>query len=1092
MSFTSALLGIGEKIQKVLPGTNRPEKSALGRVAGFFGEVGKTLTSRGLSPLERDAQEQEDKLTKAKTPQFIEEATALKTNYDSLAIDRQKEVERLKVKSGAGTNLIGESALGKQVPILPKAPTAQDLARSQSKKEIVDEILRLQEEQRMPDRSKTGTLAKSVLRGATFGITGNVDPNNPLTIAQNIRKPMSTAEKVVNVGAEIGSSFAPYGVIARTVGGALTSAGALRSVAVKHPLLFRSVVENFGQEAVEMGVRKGTGQEYTPQNFVIGMALGGAFELGAFANAARKGVAYAPYKELEIQEAIQSHLNTATDTLMKTLGRTPTPKEVYDAVQNDPVPMIPAMTFKGAYGESRLAYYRQNMREGIDVPGGAARGEPGLEQVGMGESRMPGLSGDERITAKNIAKRTISGDLTPKEGVEAMDGIMKAYKPVKTDAEAEEVFFDPTAWDHFKDIAGKMLNSRYLERFGDEGKSIAHLIDQADQDSAIKIGNNLLQGAPIMKSLDDAEAQNAADVAEGLAQPVNEKVAAFMNWWNVVRQDIGKRAEDAGIEITLPDGTKVPFRQRDNYIPRVINRDKLKSFLAQFNKTPVDQRNKFFENIMENSRDVATGELRIKTVTEAKRLWNEIISKTGQTKYGHLERARSESFLPKEVLEQISDRDVRQIIPGYVVAAERRIADAKLFGPNQEKINELVETARLKGQDADTMLELVNRVTGREAATQRGQFSPSVSAVSKAVRTYQTITKMSLSALSNIGDVVKPFVRTGEFIPAMRGIIRSFTKEGADQAVRSGVVENNLRALAEEVGDTGFAETFLKWTGFQMTESKIRAINANAAIAHAEILVKRMKGNADNVFGYRRLAQYLDNPDAAIQRGYLTQAEKDIIGFQGIADTQPLRRLDLPHYWQTPTGRVMTQFKSFAYKQMTFTKKFIIDEAKQGNVRPLLMFLVMGQMVGEPVGDLKAWARGRSRDDSIGRRVIDNYMTIGGVGLATDFLSNIQYGSMGGGFLKFVAGPTLGEIGDVLERAASPNRVERLSKKALYTIPVVGPAAANYAFPAKQTYRARTMPILEDILQLTEGSSGGSSTRTSRSRSRPSRTRSRR
>lgn len=632
-------------------------------------------------------------------------------------------------------------------------------------------------------------------------------------------------------------------------------------------------------------------------------------------------------------------------------------------------------------------------------------------------------------------------------------GTQLVSKSTKTDQEIDELLFEPTLRGHFVDQFRKITDSRYIESFGAEGKEIARRIDRADEIAGIRIGNDVNEMEPILRQMTQGEVNRFPDIAEGKIQAVTENEKALMAFWAGRRAHIANSAKSYGIEIKGSDGISRPFVPRENYYPRRIN----DAALSAIRKDP-KRINALYESMVKKSNGA------LANVTEAKKIFNEIIREKLQKRFGNLEKAREIDFLPDEVL----IRDPRLVLPQYLDGARRRLADAAEFGPNQEKLMELIEMARVKGKDSDTMMELVSWATGQKT------FNPAVQAVSRAVRTYHNMSKLSLAAVTNLGDIVKPFVRTGEFTTTLRGFLRSFTQEGVSQARRSGAVEANLRALLQDAGDTSLSDAFFKYTGFTATETKIRQFNANSAIAHAEILVKRLRANPDNVFAYRRLAQWLDDPETAIKRGYLTQAEKDVVGFRGIADTQPIRRLDLPFYWQSPGGKILTQFKSFSYKHMTFMKKFIVDEARQGNVRPLLSFLILGQVVGESVADLKAFVRGRERDDDVPRRIIDNYLTIGGFGLVTDLLTNLQYGAMGGGFLKFVAGPTLTEIDDFLSRLQSKNRVKRLTEKAVGMVPVIGPAAKQQIFPTKQKYRARTIPIAEDIIDLLQPNSGGS------------------
>lgn len=1135
------------------------------QTVGDFLSGGKTAEIRGEKVAKSIGlgKEEVQKRAELSADDFLPLSAVLSANRNSLASQRNTEVNRLltlpktDAKTGAGTLAAFSSSAGqasvKLPEEIPQSPTAFQLAKQLSNQQVVEELLNSGIVE-----SRKGGVAKSAMRGinrgVTLGIVGQRDMESPYTQAQLQQEPMTSGQQNAEIAGELAGSFVPYAGIAKVVGSSFRTVSAINRFATKNPFLFGATVSNLGEELVDMGVRKGTGQEYNQNDFILGMAMGGAFE-GVFA-----GV-----RSMKNARLIQAQLNTAASQLKEA-----TPKALYEAVKNQRVDGLD-ITYESLFKEHRLAFYRQAGREGIDRPSrppnpddvkplseynpenamdtltlqktadqlgttteklrevveeagsdvndiGAAlqKNFPKYDEL-MAQIQKGIDDGDLPIGAVDIADplrksvfgRTVNGvapkatgligggdsvkidqgTMLPNEiGEQRMPGLkgdenlklqkeeilpeqVKVFtKPVRTESDIE-IMFEPTMRGHLADFVNKTLNSRYISSFGNEGKAIAGMIDKADEIANIKIGIDVDELSPIMRGMNEVEIARFPDIAEGKIMPETPKEIALFDFWSTRRAEIAEQAQRSGLTVRGTDGIDRPFVPRDNYYPRVVNEARLKEIRSNPEKA-----NAMFISMMEKSNGA------IESITEAKKIFNNIIKDRTQKRYGNLERAREVDFLPDDML----IRDPRKVLSSYLQGARKRIADAQTLGPKQENAIRLIEDARVRGGDADTMLELLRRATGEEIFNQ-GEVQ-----LSRIARTYNNFSKLSLAAVTNMGDVVKPFVRSGEFFTTLKGIVKSFTEEGATQARRSGAVEANLRSLLEDAGDTKWSDAFFKYTGFTMTETKVRSFNANAAVAHAEALVKRLSRNPDNAFAYRRLAQWLEDPDAAIKRGFLTQAEKDVVGFRGIADTQPLRRLDIPFYWQRPGVKVLTQFKTFAYKHMTFMKKFVVDEARQGNVRPLIAFLVMGQIVGETVGDMKAAIRNRDRPDDVTRRIIDNYMTIGGIGLATDFLSNLQYGSLGGGFLKFVAGPTLTDVDDWLTRIVSKNRAERIPKKVVGMVPLIGPAAAQTLYPSKNTYNARTIPIAEDILQLLEPSSstsGRSSNASSRLPSRRSSTR---
>jgi len=518
-----------------------------------------------------------------------------------------------------------------------------------------------------------------------------------------------------------------------------------------------------------------------------------------------------------------------------------------------------------------------------------------------------------------------------------------------------------------------------------------------------------------------------------------------------------KGTEEGTKQITRTITKKIPFTPRENYYPYFLKEDELEKIFADQTKY-----NDFLEQMAEKGK---------MTVAKAHEIIQDMVNGRADF-YGHLERARTAN-LPKELYE----RDPRKILSQYISQAWDRLGDAKFLGGDDSILQELIEKARQKGEDFEEIQELTNRVLGRE------KFNEGLTKVSQFARNYNNITKLSLAAATNLGDLTKSFIRSG-FYPTLKGIVQSFTKTGKQFAGETGVIEPVLQQFAKE---QGIGQKFFKYTGFQASEQKLRQIASNAAKNYVDILYSKLKRNPANNFVKRRLEQFGLDAEELLKRG-LKKSDYLEAGYQAIADTQPISRADIPYYWQSPTGKILSQYKSFALKQYQFSKKFIWEELKKGNPKPVLTFLVIGSAVGEGIGDLKAWLRGgRERPDKLGPRIIDNLMTIGGLGLATDFISNLQYGSMGGGFLKFVAGPTFSDIdawltaiqGDVSTIMDNKKKFQELGKKsvtgkvqpktvkkALYSMPFFGPALSNQLFPTRSTYKARTIPIAEEILQL--------------------------
>lgn len=631
----------------------------------------------------------------------------------------------------------------------------------------------------------------------------------------------------------------------------------------------------------------------------------------------------------------------------------------------------------------------------------------------------------------------------------------------------EGLWADKTWGEYLKEFAHKAANPKILKQFGDFGKRLSGMIDEADMKTSMAAGRHVRLMGDAMTKMTGDELQALVKLSEGDLRPQdvkNQRVLAAFETWDKIRGEIATRAKEAGLKIKTSKGEEIDFVPRENYFPHFLQEDKLRDVLAQKNGIEV-----LTQRIAElNNIDQA----------EAFALVQRFINAKKKGKYGNLERARESLSSLVKLPDYAYEKDPRKVLMSYIVGANKRLADAEIFGPNAERAKVMIYKYFKEGGNSTTLQKVFDRMAGREL------FDPTVTKLSQWVRSYNTVTKLGLSAVTNLGDIIKPFIRT-DFWPAFKAVLQSFSAEGKAFAADTGVVQENVKKMLAEMGETKFSDKFMKYTGFEATETQLRRIGSLAGRNYAEILFSKLKKNPDNLFAIRRLEQLNIDTKAALERGNLTEEDLLMAGYKTVADMQPISRQDAPYYWQDPAVKVATQFKSFAMKQGVFLKEFVFDEARKGNLKPLLTFVVGGLAVGEAVGDLKAAVRLRERQGDIFGRVLDNLMTIGGLGLATDFFSNMFYDQTGYGFLKFVVGPTATDLANgtsavfsdvrrlvekgpesfaaLGQKSEAGKAQSRVGKELVQKVPVVGQIIRGKFFPPRQTYKARTAEENEDI-----------------------------
>ena len=695
---------------------------------------------------------------------------------------------------------------------------------------------------------------------------------------------------------------------------------------------------------------------------------------------------------------------------------------------------------------------------------GSFAGLQNIEEIGVKEHNILNNADWKRL----LEESTVIGGKTPTSLPTATSGIPIQPGDISKAAE-EKVLIKPeqptdlsyltTKKDfkgHLKTFVSRLVDSEAIKKIGKSGEQIFNKIKLAEH-TAVKEGSDaMFKLKSKLEVLSKEDTANFVDYVEG-KKPTPPSAQPAVDEWKNIAKDIADKSQEYGIMIKTPGG-KVPFKPKADYVPYYVDENKLDLALRSAVK-----RNDLLQEM------AAKGKI---TVAKASEILDDMVNGK-ESMFGHLEKARManlpDSYYKREPV----------YLFDYIKNAYDRLSMAKEFGGDDAGLQALIEEARKSGADYQELQALTERALGRET------FDRTITNISRGARAYNNITKLSLAALTNIGDIVKPFVRTN-FLSTIKGIRQSFTKTGTELAEKAGVTGKYIKDMLDVVGDTTIDSKMFKITGFNLTENKLRQIAVNAAKNYVDLLVKKLKANPNNVFALRRLEQFGLDGKELLKNGV---KESDYIdaGIQAVADAQPTSKLDIPYYWQSPVGKMATQYKTFSYKQARFFGKFIKDEFKKGNPKPLIMFLLVGTAVGEGVADLKAAARGRTRigwNDPV-RRIIDDLMTVGGVGLATDFLANMQYGTLGGGFLKFVVGPTLSDIDDTISRTVSdiqnvragkdivfgrpPDTGEtqiKMLKKAIYSVPVLGPIVSNLLFPTRGNYQSKTIPIAEDILQL--------------------------
>lgn len=449
-------------------------------------------------------------------------------------------------------------------------------------------------------------------------------------------------------------------------------------------------------------------------------------------------------------------------------------------------------------------------------------------------------------------------------------------------------------------------------------------------------------------------------------------------------------------------------------------------------------------------------------LSDASEKWRQYISEYAQGRAGNLEYSRQKVRLPDEFYIQ----DPVQRMFKYVNDSQKRFANITYFGKKNEKLQSYLSAVINTSTPEDSQLA---EVIVRQLREQNPLMEPQIY---KTARTLQQFS-LGLASISNMFQGINSVTVMGmrNAIPAY---VESMTQLGRKFAIDSGAVaEGAFRDLTSELNQGALAKgakLMFKHTQFNRTEEFNRVFTANLAKRFAREMEARLSLNPADDFARRKLAdlglsaddilakpfaedrlvQGISGEELRVDPRLMKAAQNAANKYQFRAGAQ-----DLPLLWSTPGGKVITQFKSFAFKQAQFITDQVFKEVAAGNMRPLLRYVALGNTLGWASDSIKSSVRGdvTKLDDkrkSELKNFVYNMSAVGGFGLGSDAL--LSAGSGRFSLMATLLGPTVGDITDVATSTAQAvlpremtglgqdtSRLRGLGKFGTSQIPVFGP-----------------------------------------------------
>lgn len=406
------------------------------------------------------------------------------------------------------------------------------------------------------------------------------------------------------------------------------------------------------------------------------------------------------------------------------------------------------------------------------------------------------------------------------------------------------------------------------------------------------------------------------------------------------------------------------------------------------------------------------------------------LGRRGQRRYGNLEMARQ--------TDAPYDKDP-SVLLDYIKKANQRIIEVKNYGKADEKLYKLANKTKDPAQTAQYLDQILRKNQGSE-----------LDELSQGILSYNTITKLKpTTSILNLTQNLSTLLRTDpeSMFKATAKIITN-PQEAIHNAIKAGELDaRSERILQDYAGSGNLASKWIRFIGMEGTEKFNRIIAVNAGMDYFNKLNKQaLAGNKAALREIERLGMKVN--DNSIKAGRKVSQETQFATEPG----------ELPYGWKTALGKILAQFKSFAYKQTGFVinqTKRVWSEANKGNFKPfinaLMAYGLAAPIVGEVVADAKALFANKKRDTKGTKRYLENMLAATSLGLLDEIGALTgKYGEKG--VIGTLFGPTVSDIvgvGETIANIGSDDKYDRRKayRNILKPIPLVGQTIANTIVP---------------------------------------------
>lgn len=469
-----------------------------------------------------------------------------------------------------------------------------------------------------------------------------------------------------------------------------------------------------------------------------------------------------------------------------------------------------------------------------------------------------------------------------------------------------------------------------LEGMGEAGVQASRLMQRTRAEGAYEGGDRIARLKERIEfdlKLSKQEQANLADVAEGNALPINERVKAAFKDYRAIMDETLKAAKEVGLKLRLPTGERIPFEGREDYWAHVFPLDMFKG----------KARESMFNELIRKG----------KTPKEARQIIDNAEEFGGRLIDPQHARTLDLPGYRKDIQSQYT----------YLEDMWRRITEAKLLGPDDEVVNALTS----KTSNPDYAHQVIGRQLGRIKSNH-----PAMEHYVNLANTAEVALKLPFFAISNMSQITAPLLKAsvGDFGKALKSTIFSH-KDAKLRAEATGALQAVYKMLYRDVAGEGkISKAYL----MRPSEEINRTIASETGRFAVESEFAKLKKNPKDAQARKRLEDLLvEDIDAVLKQDSLTDKQKSIAGFRMSELTQGLTEsMDLPRAWSGhPLFKFPQLFRRYAFQQSKIIKNAILENPK----RNIPLILGLYSVMGEGIGDIKAGANAALQGEDIEEKI---------------------------------------------------------------------------------------------------------------------------